>query len=146
MTTFPSTAQVVIIGGGVMGASTVYHLARRGCTDVVLLEKQEFFGMGATGRCAGGIRYQFSTEINIRLSLLSLPMLDRFEEELGQPISLRRDGYLFLLTNAHDVAVFRHNVALQRSLGVQTAWLDGDEVRRRVPVLAADDVLAGAFH
>lgn len=146
MIDFPSTATVVVIGGGVMGASTAYHLAQRGCTDVVLLEQQEFFGMGATGRCAGGIRYQFSTEINIRLSLLSLPMLDRFEEELGQPIGIRRDGYLFILTNEHDVEVFRHNVALQHSLGVGTEWLSGDEVRRRVPQLAADDVLAGAFH
>ena len=72
-----------------MGASTAYHLAKRGCTDVILLEKQELWGMGATGKCAGGIRYQFSTEINVRLSLLSLPMLDRFEEELGQAIDLR---------------------------------------------------------
>jgi sarcosine oxidase subunit beta len=111
-----------------------------------LLEKQEFFGMGATGRCAGGIRYQFSTEINIRLSLLSLPMLDRFEEELGQPIGIRRDGYLFLLTNERDVEAFRRNVALQHSLGVPTEWLSGDDVRRRVPQLVADDVLAGAFH
>jgi sarcosine oxidase subunit beta len=146
MPDFPTTATVVVIGGGVMGASTAYHLARRGCTDVVLLEKQEFFGMGATGRCAGGIRYQFSTAINIRLSLLSLPMLDRFEEELGQPIGIRRDGYLFILTDERDVEAFRRNVALQHSLGVPTEWLSGDEVRRRVPQLAADDVLAGAFH
>ena len=146
MSDFPNTASVVVIGGGVMGASTAYHLAKRGCTGVVLLEKEEFYGTGATGRCAGGIRYQFSTEINIRLSLLSLPMLDRFEDELGQHIGIRRDGYLFILTNAHDVDVFRHNVELQRSLGVQTQWLSGDDVRRRVPQLAADDVLAGAYH
>jgi sarcosine oxidase subunit beta len=146
MTDFPRTAQIVIVGGGVMGASTAYHLARRGCTDVVLLERDPLYGMGATGKCAGGIRYQFSTEINIRLSLLSLPMLDRFEEELGQASGLRRDGYLFLLTNERDVVKFQHNVALQHSLGVATEWLDGDEVRRRVPVLAADDVIAGTFH
>ena len=146
MNTLPRTASIVIIGGGVMGASVAYHLVKRGLKEIVLLEKQEFFGMGATGKCAGGIRYQFSTEINVRLSLLSLPMLDRFEEELGQPISLRRDGYLFLLTNDQDVATFRHNVALQRSLGVQTEWLGDDEVRRRVPQLAADDVIAATFH
>nr|HMT22410.1 FAD-dependent oxidoreductase [Promineifilum sp.] len=65
MSTFPSSAQVVVIGGGVMGASTAYHLALRGVRDVVLLESQPFFGQGATGKCAGGIRYQFSTAINI---------------------------------------------------------------------------------
>jgi sarcosine oxidase subunit beta len=146
MPDLPRTAQIVVVGGGVMGASTAYHLARRGCTDVVLLERDPLYGMGATGKCAGGIRYQFSTAINVRLSLLSLPMLDRFEEELGQASGLRRDGYLFLLTNEHDVAVFRHNVAMQHGLGVATEWLDGNEVRRRVPVLAAADVLAGTFH
>ena len=129
-----------------MGASTAYHLARRGCTDVVLVEKQPFFGLGATGKCAGGIRYQFSTAINIRLSQLSLPMLDRFEDELGQAIDLRRCGYLFLLTNETDVAAFQQNVALQHSLGVPTQWLTGDEVRHMVPQLAAGDVLAGTFH
>lgn len=142
----PPTAAVVVIGGGVMGASTAYHLALRGCTDVVLLERQDFFGLGATGKCAGGIRYQFSTEVNIRLSQISLPMLDRFEEETGQAIDLRRCGYLILLTNEADVAQFQRNVALQHRLGVQTEWLDGDEVRRRVPLLAADDVLAATFH
>lgn len=142
----PSSAQVVVIGGGVMGASTAYHLAARGCRDVVLLESQPFYCQGATGKCAGGIRYQFSTAINVRLSLLSLPMLDRFEEEIGQPIGLRRDGYLLLATNERDVATFQRNVALQHSLGVPTEWLTGDEVRRRVPQLAADDVLAATFH
>lgn len=146
MSTLPRSAGVLVIGGGVMGASTAYHLAVRGFTSVVLLERQPFFGMGATGRCAGGIRYQFSTEINIRLSLLSMPMLDRFEEELGQPIGLRRDGYLFILTNERDARTFQHSVALQRRLGVATEWLDGKEVRQRVPQLAADDVIAGTFH
>ena len=71
----PKTADVVVIGGGVMGASALYHLAARGQINVVLLEKEDFFGTGATGRCAGGVRYQFATEINVRLSLESLPML-----------------------------------------------------------------------
>jgi sarcosine oxidase, subunit beta len=88
-------ANVVVIGGGVMGASTAYHLALAGEREVVLLEKQSFFGQGATGKCAGGIRYQFSTAINVRLSQLSLPMLQRFEEETGQAIDLRWPGYLF---------------------------------------------------
>ena len=67
--TLPKTAEVIVIGGGVMGASTAYHLASRGQSNVILLEKEDFFGLGATGRCAGGVRYQFGTEVNIRLSL-----------------------------------------------------------------------------
>lgn len=146
MPDLPQRANVVVIGGGVMGASVAYHLALRGERDVVLLERRPFFGQGATGKCAGGIRYQFSTAINVRLSQHSLPMLQRFEEETGQAIDLRWPGYLFLLTAEEDVARFRHNVAMQRSLGVPTEWLTGDEVRRRVPLLQADDVLAGAFN
>ncbi|RME05946.1 MAG: FAD-binding oxidoreductase [Anaerolineae bacterium] len=144
--TLPTTADIVIIGGGVMGASTLYHLAARGQKDVVLLEKEEFFGLGATGRCAGGVRYQFSTEINIRLSLASLPMLETFEEETGQAVDYRKIGYLFLLTRPEDVETFRRNVALQNRLGVETQWLDGDEIRERLPMMNLDDVLGGTFN
>lgn len=146
MTNLPASTQIVIIGGGVMGASTAYHLAQRGVKDVVLLEKQETYGLGATGKCAGGIRYQFSTEVNIRLSQLSLPMLDRFADEIGQEIDRRKIGYLFLLTSEKEVETFRQTIALQNRLGVPTQWLSGDDVRRRVPQLAADDVLAGTFN
>ena len=146
MSHIPPQAEVVIIGGGVMGASTAYHLALKGCPNVVLLERDSFFGLGATGKCAGGIRYQFSTEINIRLSQISLPMLQRFEDETGQAIDLRWPGYLFLLTNEADVAAFRRHVTLQNQLGVPTTWLTGDEVRRRVPQLVADDVIAATYH
>lgn len=146
MPDIPHRANVVVIGGGVMGASTAYHLVLKGEKDVVLLERQPFFGQGATGKCAGGIRYQFSTEINVRLSQISLPMLERFEEETGQAIDLRWIGYLFLLTNDADVQKFQHNVEMQNRLGVPTQWLDADEVRRRAPQLKADDVLAGTYH
>jgi len=141
----PETADVVIIGGGVMGASTAYHLARRGCKKVVLLERREFLGAEATGKCAGGIRYQFSTEINVRLSLLSLPMLERFEEEIGQAIDLRWPGYLFLLDNARDLATFRANVAMQNRLGVPSRILSAEEVRAKVLLLRLDDIIAAAW-
>jgi sarcosine oxidase subunit beta len=142
----PPTADVVIIGGGVMGTSTAYHLALKGCRNVLLLERESFFGIQATGKCAGGIRYQFGTEINVRLSRLSLPMLDRFEEELGQPIDLRYCGYLFLLTSPADVAAFRQNVEMQHRLGVMTRWLEPEEIARMVPLINLEGVLAGTFH
>jgi sarcosine oxidase subunit beta len=142
----PKTADVVIVGGGVMGASTAYHLALKGCRNVLLLEREPFFGMQATGKCAGGIRYQFSTEINVRLSQLSLPMLGRFEEELGQPIDLRYCGYLFLLTCEEDVAAFRHNVEMQHRLGVDTEWLEPARIAEVAPLIDLEGVLAGTFH
>jgi sarcosine oxidase subunit beta len=139
----PKTASIIIIGGGVMGASTAYHLAAKGVKDILLLEKEDFFGTGATGRCAGGVRYQFSTEVNIKLSQASLPMLERFEEEIGQPVDYHKWGYLFLLTQEAEIETFQRNMALQHSLGVETEWLDGDEIRRRLPIMNLDDVIAG---
>lgn len=139
----PKTASIIIIGGGVMGASTAYYLATKGVKDVLLLEKEDFFGMGATGRCAGGVRYQFSTEVNIRLSQASLPMLERFEDEIGQPVDYHKWGYLFLLSKEEEIETFQRNVALQHSLGIATEWLEGDEIRRRLPMMNLDDIIAG---
>lgn len=144
--TIPTQADIIIIGGGVMGASIAYHLALRGCKNVVLLEKEEFFGTGATGRCAGGVRYQFATPVNIKLSMQSLPMLENFGEEIGQVIDYRQCGYLFLLNQQKDIAAFQHNVALQHQLGVHTEWLSGDEIRYRLPLMQLEDVIAGTFH
>lgn len=143
---FPKTADVVIIGGGVMGASTAYHLALHGQENIVLLEKERFFGQGASGRNAGGVRYQFATAVNIKLSLASLPMIERFPAETGQEIDYQPCGYLMFVTQPESKAVFKQNVALQHSLGVMTEWLDGDEVRRRLPQMVLDDVIGGTFN
>ncbi len=143
---FPKTADVVIIGGGVMGTSTAYHLAKKGVKNVVLIEKEPFFGMMSTGQCAGGIRHQFSSEINIRFSIESIRMLERFPEEMDQDIDLRFTGYLFLLTNEEDVATFRKNVELQHSLGIMTQWLEPEEIARMVPLVNIEGVLAGTFY
>ena len=144
--TLPATADIVIIGGGVMGSSTLYHLAARGQKNVILLEKDEFFGQGATGRCAGGVRYQFSTEINVRLSLESLPMLERFKEEIGQEIDYRQCGYLIVCTKEEDATTFKRNVEMQNGLGVETVWLGGDEVRKRLPLFNFEDALGATFN
>ncbi|MEK6752064.1 MAG: FAD-dependent oxidoreductase [Chloroflexota bacterium] len=144
----PNTADIVIIGGGVMGASAAYHLAKSGIAarNIVLLEKENYFGTGATGRCAGGVRYQFSTEINVRLSIESLPMIERFKEEIGQDVSYRQCGYLLVATNEKEVAMFKHNVEMQNKLGIPTQLLSGDEVRARLPLMKFDDALAGTFN
>ena len=145
MSELPKTADVVILGGGVMGASTAYHLACRGHKNILLLERESFFGTGATGRCAGGIRKQFNTEVNIRLSQASLSMIDELEEETGQSALVRKCGYLFVLTAEKDVSVFKNSLELQHSLGVKTEWISADEVRRLAAPCVFPDALAGTF-
>ncbi len=129
-----------------MGVSSAYHLATHGCKNVVLLERDDFLGSEATGKCAGGIRYQFSTEINVRLSLLSLPMLERFEDELGQQIDLRWTGYLFLIDDEQALDIFRQNVAMQNRLGIASCLLEKKDVAALAPLLNLDGVLAGSWY
>ncbi len=139
------TAEVVIVGGGVIGVSIAYHLARRGARGVLLLEREARLGTGSTGACAGGFRYQFSSETNIRLSQLSIPALLRFREEVGFPLTLHQDGYLFLLTREADVSLFRQSLALQRRLGVPVQWLTPEEAGALIPGLDVTDVLAASY-
>lgn len=128
-----------------MGTSVAFHLARRGLTDVVLVEREPQLGAGSTGRNAGGVRHQFSHEANVRLSIESIRFLERFEEEVGRPIDFHQDGYLFLLSSAPAVAAFQAGVELQRRLGVEVEWLEPDEAGRRAPGVAVDGVLAATF-
>ena len=93
MSEFPKKASVVILGGGIMGASTAYHLACRGVKNILLIEKEPFFCMGATGRCAGGFRHQFNTEINIKLSKLSIPMIEDLAKDIGKSTIVKKCGY-----------------------------------------------------
>jgi sarcosine oxidase subunit beta len=139
------SADVVIIGGGCMGASVAYHLARRGVTDVILVEREQLLATGSTGRNAGGVRHQFSNEANIRLSIESIGLLERFADEVGQPIDLHQDGYLFLLSTPASVDTFRRNVTLQRSLGVDVEWLDAAGAVRLAPGLDASGVAGATF-
>jgi sarcosine oxidase subunit beta len=121
-----------------MGASVAYHLARLGITNVVLLEREAALGRGSTGRNAGGVRHQFSHAANIALSIESIRLFERFEDEVGAPIDLHQDGYLFLLSSDADVEAFRRNVALQRSMGVDVQWIAPDDVPRLSPGVGID--------
>ena len=139
------SADVVIVGGGCMGASVAFHLSRLGITNVVLVERESMLGTGSTGRNAGGVRHQFSHEANIRLSTESIAFLERFEHETGFPADLHQDGYLFLLSSPASEDTFRRNVSLQRSLGIEVDWLTPDEAARLAPGVDVDGVIAATF-
>lgn len=138
------TADVVIIGGGIIGLSIAYHLALKKAGRIVLLEKGQL-GEGSTSRCVGGIRTQFSTEINIRFSLESLKTFDRFEEEFGVNPEFKRIGYLFLATTEEEMVIFEKNIKLQKRFGIPVELLNPDEIRKRWPYLKTDDILGGTF-
>jgi len=140
-----TTADVVVIGGGIMGASTAYHLARRGCANVVVLESGEMFGLGSTGLNAGGIRYQFATKVNVELSKVSIGMMERFADEMGQEVGLRRCGYLFMLDRDADVAQFRANVALQNSLDVPSRVVSAAEIAELAPEVDVSGIIGGTW-
>src|SRR5262245_32723318 len=139
------TAEVVIVGGGCMGASVAYHLSRRGVTDVDVLEREKMLATGSTGRNAGGVRHQFSNEANVRLSLESIRLLEHFASEVGHPIDFHQDGYLFLLSSQSGVETFRRNVALQRGLGVDVRWLDAAQAAALAPGLDTSGVIGATF-
>ena len=111
------TAEVVIVGGGVLGASTAFHLTELGITDVVLLER-ETLASGSTSKSAGGVRAQFADELNIRIALRSIAELSAFAERVGGEADFVQDGYLFLIDDEADLARFREALALQASFGV----------------------------
>ncbi|GAA1005830.1 FAD-dependent oxidoreductase [Acrocarpospora pleiomorpha] len=143
-TPLPDSASVVVIGGGVIGTSIAFHLAEAGVTDVVLLERGEL-GCGSTCRAAGGVRAQFSDELNIALGTRSLEAFTRFGERPGQEIDLHQVGYLFLLSTQDDVAAFERDVKLQNELGVTSRMIDVNEARRLSPMIDTEGVLAAAF-
>jgi sarcosine oxidase subunit beta len=140
-----STSDVVIIGGGCMGVSVAYHLAERGQTDVVLVEREPQLGAGSTGRNAGGFRHQFSHTANIALSKESIALFAAFERVVGSPIDFWPDGYLFLLSSAESVEAFKRNVALQHGHGIPVEWLSAERAARLCPGLDVNGVLGATF-
>ncbi|MFQ3662740.1 MAG: FAD-binding oxidoreductase [Chloroflexaceae bacterium] len=140
-----SRAQVAIIGAGVVGASVAYHLTLRGCTDVLILEKEEAEVSGSTARSAAGVRHQFSNATNILLSRHSIQKLRHFDEEVGGHAELHLVGYLFLVNDAATWAQYQQNVALQRQLDVRVEVLSPQEAGRFVPGTRTDDLVGATF-
>ena len=136
--------EIIIIGAGVVGTSIAYHLAKQGCRDVTVLEKN-YIGSGSTEKCAGGIRQQFSTEINVKLSMESVRFFEHFEEETGHAADFRQHGYLILATNESELETFYQNVAVQRKLGLEVQLISPKETAELVPGLNMEDILGATF-
>jgi sarcosine oxidase subunit beta len=140
------TAEVVIIGGGIVGSSIAYHLTAAGCKDVLVVERETAQGKGSTGKSMGGVRAQFSTAVNIQMSLYSIPFYARFDETLGYPADYRPQGYLFCATNDKHLTYLRTNYQTQVAMGLKDARLvSAAEIRDLFPQLRSDDIVGGSF-
>ncbi len=138
------TADIVIIGAGIVGCSIAYHVALLGCPKVVVLEK-DLICSGATGKSAGGIRQQFATELNVRLSLESLKMFHRMRDELGVDPEFRQVGYLFMATTEKELDLFRRQAELQQRHGIPVRILSTEDIRQIVPYVRLDGIIGGAY-
>lgn len=140
------TAEVVIIGGGIVGSSIAYHLIAAGCRDVLIIERESALGKGSTGKSMGGVRAQFSTPASIQMSLYSIPFYAEFEERLGFPCDYRPQGYLFCATNEKQMAYLRTNFGQQVKMGLKNVRLvEGQEIASMFPQLRSDDIVGGSF-
>ena len=141
-----SSADVVVIGGGIVGSSIAYQLTTAGCRNVVILERESSQGKGSTGKSMGGVRAQFSTPVNIQMSLFSIPFFRDFEQTMGHPSGYRAQGYLFVATAQKHLDYLRANYQRQIAAGLKTASLvSRDEIVAMVPQLRSDDILGGSF-
>ena len=141
----PESASVVVVGAGVIGCSVAFQLARMGRKDVVVLEREPLPGAGSTSRANGGIRAQFTTEANVRMSLLSMEILDALEGEIGDPPAYRKAGYLFLTDSPQKLGAMAAAAEFQRGFGVEVELLDAVEVRRRLPWVSGERLAGGTF-
>jgi len=140
------TAEVVIIGGGIVGSSIAYHLIAAGCKDVLVIERESAQGKGSTGKSMGGVRAQFSTPTNIQMSLYSIPFYASFDVRLGHPAGYRPQGYLFCATNDEHLAYLRTNFEKQVAMGLKDVRLvNAGEIRKLFPQLRSDDIVGGSF-
>ncbi len=134
---------VVIIGAGCIGASVASHLGEMGVDDVLVLEKEKMIGTGATAKCAGGVRAQFSTEINIHMSHYSIKEFEKLETEYG--IQLVQCGYLFVVKTDEQKSRYEKNMEIQKRHGVDVRWVSRDEIGALAPNYGLDRVQGGTF-
>src|SRR5882672_6736053 len=128
------TADVAIIGGGIVGSSIAYHLVAAGCKNVLVIERETSQGKGSTGKSMGGVRAQFSMPVNIQMSLYSIPFYAAFEEHLGRPCDYRPQGYLFCATSDQHLAYLRANQEKQIALGLKDVrMINAGEIRTMFP-------------
>jgi sarcosine oxidase subunit beta len=140
------TADVVIIGSGIVGSSVAYHLAQAACPNVLVIEREAHQGKGSTGKSMGGVRAQFATSVNIQMSLYSIKFFADFDEIMGHPADYRAHGYLFCATNERHLEYLKTNRERQIGLGLLNVELvSRDDIMRMVPQLRADDILGGTF-
>jgi sarcosine oxidase subunit beta len=137
-------ADVAVIGAGVIGCSVAFHLARLGCKSVLLIDKEALPGSGSTSKANGGIRAQFTTDVNIAMSLASMDILDALADEIGEPPLYRKAGYLFLTGDPARFSAMAAAAAFQRARGVSVEVLDAGGVRARAPY-AAGEIAGGTF-
>jgi sarcosine oxidase, subunit beta len=139
------TAEVVVVGGGVIGLSVARELRRAGAGRVVVLEKAPAVGQGSSSRAAGGVRAQFTTRINVEFSIHSIGELERLERDTGL-LSFWQTGYLLMTGTEAGERSLAEACALQRSLGVATRWMDATEVLGLAQFVRPDGLRAGTFH
>jgi sarcosine oxidase subunit beta len=140
------SADVVIIGAGIVGSSIAFHLTEAGVRNVLVIERETRQGLGSTGKSMGGVRAQFSTEVNIRMSIYSIPFFARFEEATGHPSGYKPHGYLFMATNDSHMNYLHKNSARQKALGLKNVeLLSPDAIRKVLPQLRSDDIIGGSF-
>ena len=142
----PATADVVIIGAGIVGSSIAFHLTEAGVKNVLVIERETRQGLGSTGKSMGGVRAQFATDVNIRMSVYSMPFFARFEEATGHPSGYKPRGYLFMATNHRHMQYLGENQSRQKAQGLKNAeLLSPDDIRKVLPQLRSDDIIGGSF-
>jgi len=144
MSKLPSTAEVVIVGGGVVGASIAYELTKRGVRDIVILEKS-YVSSGSTGRCGAGVRQQWGLEMNCRLAKGSVDIFETLSEELDYDIEFRQGGYLVLAHTPAQVAQFEKNIELQNSVGIPSRFVDHETAREICPPINTDAFIKATY-